>query len=332
LATLATLATLDRRKRIVTVVRGLLGAFLLYEALTTFVVYTGDAYVRSYLVAVAPEITGRIVAVHVADNQIVKIGDPLVTIDPAPFQLAVDEQRQAVEEARAQLAADDNAVKAAQDAVAAQDSAVDFARAAQQRRVALGKGSFVSPEDVDAATDRARRAAAAQAQAQSVVAERIADQARHRAALGRAQAALASAQWRLSKTLLTAPRPGAVNNLQVRVGDTATAYEALVGIVDAEGWRIVANYLESDIGALEPGKTAWVWLDTAPWRWRRARIAGAARGVARDPGPEKLLPYVEPTTDWIRLERRFPVTLTLVDPPADLPLYMGADARTVVFR
>jgi len=43
------------------------------------------------------------------------------------------------------------------------------------------------------------------------------------------------------------------------------------------------------------------------------------------------LPYVAPTTDWIRLQRRFPVTLILVDPPTDLKLYMGADARTVLF-
>jgi multidrug efflux system membrane fusion protein len=99
----------------------------------------------------------------------------------------------------------------------------------------------------------------------------------------------------------------------------------------SKGWRIIANYRESDIGALKAGRTAWVWLDAQPWRWRRARIEGVARGVSRDPGPEKLLPYVEPTTDWIRLERRFPVTMTLVDPPADLELYMGADARTVVF-
>ncbi|MGM4876409.1 hypothetical protein AB7645_34860 [Bradyrhizobium sp. 956_D2_N1_5] len=46
--------------------------------------------------------------------------------------------------------------------------------------------------------------------------------------------------------------------------------------------------------------------------------------------PNRLLNYVAPTTDWIRLKRRFPVTLTLVDPPPDLRLYMGADARVVV--
>ena len=53
--------------------------------------------------------------------------------------------------------------------------------------------------------------------------------------------------------------------------------------------------------------------------------------ASREVGETKLLPYVAPTTDWIRLQRRIPVTITLVDPPPGLKLYMGADARTIIF-
>ena len=185
---------MDQRKRIIAVCGGVLGAFLLYEIVTTFVVYTDDAYVRSYVVSVAPEVTGRIVAVHVVDNQEVKIGDPLISIDPVPFQLAVKEHRHAVDEARAQLAADDDAIQAAQDVVAAQSASLDFAKGAQQRRVALGKGNFVSPEDVDLAGDRSKRAAASLAQAQSVVAQRIASKAMHQAALAKFEALLETSE------------------------------------------------------------------------------------------------------------------------------------------
>ncbi|UYN93577.1 MAG: biotin/lipoyl-binding protein [Enhydrobacter sp.] len=64
------------------------GLFLLYEV-TDFVAYTDGAYVRSDLVAVAPEVTGTVAKVHVVDNQRVKVGDLLVTIDPEPHRLAV---------------------------------------------------------------------------------------------------------------------------------------------------------------------------------------------------------------------------------------------------
>jgi membrane fusion protein, multidrug efflux system len=39
-----------------------------------------------------------------------------------------------------------------------------------------------------------------------------------------------------------------------------------------------------------------------------------------------LLPYVAPTTDWILLQRRRPVTIMLDKAPPDGMLYMGTDA------
>jgi multidrug efflux system membrane fusion protein len=152
----------------------------------------------------------------------------------------------------------------------------------------------------------------------------------HQAAQVQSAAALAFAQWQLARTRLTAPTTGTVANLTVRVGDTAQADVPLIGIVDAHAWRIVANYKQSYIRDFAPGDTGWVWLDSEPWHLHRARIAGIARGISRDPTPGRLLAYVAPTTDWIRLQRRFPVTLTLIDPPEDLKLYMGADARVLI--
>jgi multidrug efflux system membrane fusion protein len=151
-------------------------------------------------------------------------------------------------------------------------------------------------------------------------------------AVAAARAALDLADWQLTQTEIRAPADGAINNLGVNPGDTATAGTPLIGIVDAAGWRIVANYKESYIAGLHEGETAWVWLDTHPWRFYRARIEGVARGISRNEAEGRLLPYVAPTTDWIRLKRRFPVTLTLVDPPAGLMLYMGADARALIFQ
>ncbi len=142
---------------------------------------------------------------------------------------------------------------------------------------------------------------------------------------------MAVARWRLSRTDIVAPTDGIVTNLTLRVGDFATDGVPLIGLVDANAWRIMANYKQSYIRAFADGSTAWVWLDSAPWHFHRARIAGVARGISRDEAEAKLLPYVAPTTDWIRLQRRFPVTLTLVDPPPDMKLYMGADARVVIF-
>ena len=81
---------------------------------------------------------------------------------------------------------------------------------------------------------------------------------------------------------------------------------------------------------MQVGHTAQVWLDAYPWHIHRAFIQGIARGINRRQTPNTLLPYVEPTTDWIRLERRFPVTLLLKDFDPDATLHMGSDARTLI--
>jgi multidrug efflux system membrane fusion protein len=308
----------------------LLAAFAAYELITSFVAYTGDAYVQSDLVSVAPQITGRIVSVDVSDNQDVSEGDLLATIDPVPFQLAVDQRRAEADEAHAQAASDRDRIASARDALAAAISAAGFARETQVRLTTLESKQDVSRVDLDQANDALRRANAARDAAQEAVAAAQSMLSMHQAAEARASAALALAEWQLARTKLTAPASGTVTSLTLRAGDTAQADVPLIGIVDAGAWRIVANYKESYIRGFAVGDTAWVWLDSSPWHLRRAKVTGIARGISREPAPNRLLNYVAPTTDWIRLQRRFPVTLALVDPPPGLKLYMGADARVLV--
>jgi multidrug efflux system membrane fusion protein len=321
---------MTRRRRIVVAIAVVFGAFIVYQIATEFIAYTADAYVQSDLVAVAPEVTGRITGVHVSINQDVSAGDLLVTIDPVPFQLEADQRRAEIEEARAQVAADQDTVASAGATLAAAIAAETYARQTNTRLSTLAAAQDAPRADVERAQDALARAQSAVEAGRADIARAQATAAMHRAAQARATAALATAEWKLSRTKLTAPATGSIVNLTVRAGDTARADEPLIGIVDAQAWRIVANFKQSFIRGFKPGDTARVWLDSQPWHLHRARVQGVARGISRDPEPGRLLAYVAPTTDWIRLQRRFPVTLTLVDPPADLKLYMGADARVLI--
>jgi multidrug efflux system membrane fusion protein len=217
------------------------------------------------------------------------------------------------------------------DAYASAESASNFAHLTQQRIATLATTGVATRQRLDEVNDELARAEAALQAAKAAIARAEATKEAYQAALARAEAEMASAEWRLARTKIFAPADGIINNLTTRIGDTAQADVPLIGIVDAKAWRVVANYKQDYIRQFKIGGTAWVWLDSQPWHLHRARIAGIGRGISREPEPAKLLPYVAPTTDWIRLQRRFPVTLTLVDPPADLKLYMGADARTAIF-
>lgn len=302
-----------------------------YQIFTSFVAYTDDAYVRSDLISIAPEVTGRIIAVHVVDNQDVKPGDKLASIDPEPFILDVNQRKADVAQAEAFVQTAEDELRTAKAMLDQSASARTYAEQTQRRLDDLVRTNNAPRAELDKANDELRRADAEMVISRSVIEKSQSNIIAQRAAVNRAAAALATAQWRLSRTEIVAPSAGSIVHLTLRVGDTATAEVPLIGIVDASSWRIIANYKQDYIRSLEIGGTAWVWLDTQPWRFHRARIGGIARGISREQGEVKLLPYVAPTTDWIRLQRRFPVTLFLVDPPPGGRLYMGADARTVIF-
>ncbi len=302
----------------------------LYVVPGLFVAYTEDAYVRSDFVEVAPEVAGVVDAVSVENNQRVAVGDALVGIDPKPFTLAADLGQKRVDGAAAAAKVkQENAQVLAAELDAAR-AAVTLAQQEYDRFAALAKDQTVSQEVMDRAVDARQKARDEVTKMEAKVRVNANEAAAALADVDVARAGLALAQYNLSRTHLVAPVPGFVTNLSLRPGAYASAGVAVVGLVDDTRWRVVANFKEYAAARLKPGMRAWIWLDSHPWQFFPARVAGVGRGIARDESAGRLLPYVAPTTDWIRLSRRLQVTLEL-DPKPDIPLFMGADARVLIF-
>ena len=305
--------------------------FVVWRILTSYVIYTDDAYVRSDLVALAPQVTGHLAVISVVDDQEVRRGDLLAQIDPTPFQLAVNSTQAALQGANAEAKAAQDATTAAQDQLDKANAVLPDAEITEQRAASLGREGFASGAVQDNALAALRGAQAGVANRQAMLATAQAQFAAKQSAVALAQANLATAQWQLARTSIHAPVDGIVTNFNLQLGDTAQADVPLIGIVAARDWRIIANVKQGYLSGLHPGDTAWVWLDADPGRFFRARVRSIGRAISRQQGDDGLLPYVAPTTDWIRLQHRFPVTLDLVNPPPGLVLYMGADARCVIF-
>jgi multidrug efflux system membrane fusion protein len=303
-----------------------------YTGFFAFVGYTGDAYIRSDLVRVAPEVSGPVTAVNVRDNQRVEAGTVLLTIDPAPFALAVAASQDRVASAQAIVTLKTEARASQAANIQAAEAALDLAQSEDRRVTDLANRGFASQQDLDKAKDtlRSRQANLAFAKAQSLVADREVDAARREVAS--TQSDLAIAQYRLGRTQLTARVAGYVNNFDIAAGHYASAGEPLVGIVADSQWRVIANFKEDVAASAKPGTLVWVWLDTKPWHIFRGHVESVARGIARGDGPSQLLPYVAPATDWVRLRRRLPVTIELDPPEPKDALYMGADARVLFWR
>ncbi|WP_187371445.1 HlyD family secretion protein [Methylobacterium oryzihabitans] len=303
---------------------------LIYYGLGAVVAYTDDAYVQSDFVAVAPEVAGPVRTVYVRDDQPVRAGDPLAEIDPRPFDLAVALKQARVAEAQAVTAVKQAEAAALTADLRAAEAARALAQVDDDRFAALAGDGTVSRADLDRATETLKSAQDAVAAAKGRIAVNLREAATAQAQVAVAEAELAVARYDLSRTALAAPVPGFVTNLSLRPGDFARVGTPLIGLVDDTRWRVVANFTESVAAGLTEGMPVRVWLDATPGRLYRGHVRSVGRGIARHPGAEQLLPYVKPTTDWIRLSRRLPVTIGLDERPARL--FMGADARVVLMR
>jgi membrane fusion protein, multidrug efflux system len=303
----------------------------LYFVPDLLVAYTEDAYVRSDFVEVAPEVAGIVDHVEVVNDQKVTIGTPLATIDPKPFDLAVDLSQRRIDQASsaARVKQEEAHVLTAQ--LDAAKAAVTLAQRDYERSATLVKEQTVSQEIMDRATDERQKALDAVAAVEARVSVNAGAVATALADADVAKAQLALAQYNLSRTRIVAPVSGYVTNLSLRPGAYAKAGEPIIGLVDDTQWRVVANFKEYVASRLKTGMRAWIWLDSHPWQFFSARVVGIGRGISRQQDPGLLLPYVAPTTDWIRLARRMQVTLVL-EPKPDVPLFMGADARVLLFH
>lgn len=301
----------------------------LYTLSLQFVAYTSDAFVATDVLQVAPQVGGRIAALHVADNQFVRKGELLIEIDPTPYalQVALREADLAKAEADVQTAIRD--VGRARAELSTRQESLGLARRTERRFAVLVGKQAASQLAFDEASTKMREAErevrASEASLEALQQEVEAS----KAATGVARQALKLARWNLSQTRLLAPIDGYVNNMWLRVGDYALAGEPRLAIVASDRWRVVALYKEEAIRHLAEGGPVWIQLDIYPWRLFRGHIQGVTRGISRELRQTALLPDIAPTTGWIRFQRRFPVRILLDPVPDDVRLHVGANARTL---
>jgi multidrug resistance efflux pump len=288
--------------------------------------YTDDAYITSDAVQVTPQVAGAVEAVHVSDNQWVKRGRILFTIDPTPFKLQLQQAIEQEAEARAQLPVDAAVIDSLRAQKEAADAAVGLAAGNLRRATPLRTTGAVSKQEYDTRRTVQEQSVARQHYAEATLEKAIQMLRLQQVVVATAHAARLYAEWRLSQTNVTAPVDGQITSLRLARGDYVSPSQPALAVVDANAWRAIANYKEYYIRHLPPGRQMWVWLDTNPWHLYRARVQGIAHAISRDQGESTLVPYVSPTVDWIRLDRRIPVRVQLINPPPPQNLFMGSDA------
>jgi len=290
---------------------------------------TDNAYVRQDMISISPDVTGRIVAVNVRENQRVRAGDTLFQIDPEPYRIALEQADAALATARVQVAtlATDSGGAAADISSAQADIAL--AQATYDRQAALMKRGFTTRASFDAAAHEVAAARARLGTAQASAAK-----ARSQIGSGTVgsgvpaaiQAAMAErdkAALALARTVVRAPKDGIISQTsRLQIGTiTPSGVPALSLVVSQAAW-VEANFKETDLNHMAVGQSAEISLDAYSGMKVRGHIAsiGAATG-----SETSVLPAQNATGNWVKVTQRVPVRIAIDGTPSR-PMIPGLSA------
>ena len=325
--------------------------------------WTRNGQVMAQVIQITPRVSGTIVELPIADNQFVKAGDLLFQIDPRTYQSTVDGMRANLDMVKDEIDALAAQVKATESSVERYDALVryfhqkikgktarleDYQRelkrytrlvrtgSASQERLDQAEADVIDAQAVvDGAVQELLQAEAAKAEAES-------DLVRDTATLGaagyanarlrRAKAQVHSAELKLEFTRVVAPVDGYVTNLNLRLGDHATANKGALALVDTNSYWVYGFFKESFIGGIHPGDQAIVTLMSYPDKPIEGRVISRGWGVFQKDGStsQELLPQISATFEWIRLAQRVPVRVELGELPEGVELVVGTTATVLV--
>jgi len=212
----------------------------------------------------------------------------------------------------------------------AQVESLTAVAAAQHAAVAQAQAQLAAASDMrNAAQSRIAEAQgrveqSAPVEAQLGAAKANADIAHARVAS--AETNLAQAQLNLSYTKIVAPDDGHIAKLAVHAGQLVSASQTLTALLPS-GTYIVANFKETQVGAMRPGQTADVALDAYPGRTFHAKVDSVAYGTGAQ---FSLLPPDNASGNFVKVVQRVPVKLVWADLPEDVRVQAGLSADVTV--
>ncbi|WP_298673786.1 HlyD family secretion protein [uncultured Sphingomonas sp.] len=279
---------------------------------------TDNAYVRQDMISVSPDVSGRIVAVNVRENQRVKAGDVLFRIDPEPYRIALAQTEADLATARVQVSTMATDTGSAAADIQNARAELTLAQATYGRQTALMKQGFTTRAAFDAATQ-----SVAAAKAKLATAEAAAARARQQLGSGGGsgqpaaiQVALAKrekAAYDLQRTVVRAPKDGIVSQTgRLQVGNiTPSGVPALSLVVSQQAW-VEANFKETDLNHMRVGQPAKLSFDAYPG----LKVKGHVQSIGAGTGSEfSVLPAQNATGNWVKVTQRVPVRIAIDGTP-----------------
>jgi membrane fusion protein (multidrug efflux system) len=290
---------------------------------------TDDAFIEGHIIAISPQVSGLVKAVHVDDNTFVHKNDILIELDPTDYQVALDQATASqtamaakVEQAKADIVSARAFVDEARYEVDSAEANAKNADADYNRFKELSARTpgAVSKQQIDAASAAEQSNTAQVAQAKAKLAAAEADIATKQAAvivaegdLKKAAADVHKAQVNLGYCTITAPEDGRVTKKTVESGSYAQIGDQLLALVPTDVW-VIANFKETQLDRMRKGQPAEISVDAFP----ELKLHGKVDSIQSGTGSRfSILPAENATGNFVKVVQRLPVKILLDQPNHD---------------
>ena len=290
-------------------------------------VTTENAYIKSNVVAISSDVSGRVEWVGVDDHTLVRKGQILFRLDQQPFRIALDRADAQLElvrtqvenlrtdyhEAVARVAAEEERVKFLARQLSRQKQLKDLKLGSEQAYDVAAHDLSLAERQVRVLRQRVQRALQSLGGDPEMEVEEHARYLRARAE--RDQAAVAFAD-----TSIEAPIDGITSNMKLQAGEYVEEGEAVFTIIEHGRIWVEANLKETQLTHVLEGQLASVTVDAYPGvEW-----SATVDAIAPATGAEfSVLPPQNATGNWVKVVQRIPVLLDVEQPPGGNPLRAG---------
>ncbi len=285
---------------------------------------TDNAQVKTDIVSVTAQVTGPAVDVEVKNGDQVKRGDVLFRIDPAPFQVALEQAQAQLAAARLQTTQlRTQAAGTGADIVGAQAN-LSIKQNALNRQSTLLKQGFTTRADYEDALNEVRTAETQLADARARAANASAAIAPgEQPSIAQAQAAVDKAKLELERTVVRAPMDGEVANAdRLQIGTQVISGVGALSLVHGNGAWVEANFKEKQLAEMRPNQPVTIKIDAYPG----VSFKGHVESVGAGTGSEfSILPAQNANGNWVKVTQRVPVRIAFDGKPSK-PMIAGLSA------
>ena len=288
---------------------------------------TENAYVKANVIAITPEVSGRVIWVGAQDNGYAEQGTQLFRIDPEPYRITLEQAEAKVTVVRTEIETLRSTYREAVVEEGRQKDTVRFLQLQLERQRKLRDKRMGSEERFDQAEHELalgkRELQSARESTRKTLLEfgnnpdfDVTEHGRYREAISeRDRAALD-----LKRTKIQAPASGTVSNMKLQVGEYVEEGDPVFTLIESDPVWVEANLKETQLTHVRIGQPVTVEVDAYPdFKWD-----ASVNTIAPATGAEfALLPPQNATGNWVKVVQRVPVQLSIVRPREAPPLRAG---------